>query len=239
MLVHGLDRGQILVHHGLKGAAPLLHVPQAAAEDADVGIGFHEDLDVEHLPQGGILENQDPLHDDDLGGINGHGLVRAVVVLVGVDRALYGMTGLQLPQVFDQQLRVEGTGVVIVDLGPLLITFAELPLVIAVVANDRHILAEMLLQMPGKGGFTGAGAAGNADENRAHLPKSSSICPQGRNKTACSFVYYNKAARPKARVADLLREISRNFGGRLDGVEESRYYVNCKMLIRRGGRLWP
>ena len=37
-LVHGLDRGQILVHHGLKGAAPFLHVPQAAAEDADVSV---------------------------------------------------------------------------------------------------------------------------------------------------------------------------------------------------------
>ena len=37
----------------------------------------------------------------------------------------------------------------------------------------------------------------------------------------------NKAARPKARAADLLREISRNFGGRLDGVEESRYYEMC------------
>lgn len=60
LLEHGLDRGQILVHHGLKGAAPFLHVPQAAAEDADVGIGLYEDLDVEHLPQGGILENQDP-----------------------------------------------------------------------------------------------------------------------------------------------------------------------------------
>ena len=35
LLVHGLDRGQILVHHGLKGAAPFLHVPQAAAEDAE------------------------------------------------------------------------------------------------------------------------------------------------------------------------------------------------------------
>ena len=45
LLVHGLDGGEVLGHHGLQGPAPVLHVPQGAAEDADVGVRLHEDLD--------------------------------------------------------------------------------------------------------------------------------------------------------------------------------------------------
>ena len=169
-LVHGLHGGEILLRHGLEGAPALLHVPQAAAEDALVRIRLHEDLDIEHIPQGGILKDQDALHHDDPGGEDLHRPVGAVVVRVGVDRALDGPARLQLLQVPDQQIGVEGVGVVVVDSGPLLEGPALLTLVVAVVADDGDRIAEVLLQMPRQGGLAGAGAARDADQHGVHGP---------------------------------------------------------------------
>ena len=50
LLVHGLDGGEVLRHHRVQGAAPLLHVPGDAAEDAHIGVGVHENLDVHQIP---------------------------------------------------------------------------------------------------------------------------------------------------------------------------------------------
>ncbi|CAN4048319.1 putative protein conserved in bacteria, partial [Dysosmobacter welbionis] len=148
LLMHGLHSGEILGDHGLERPAPLLHIPQGPAEDPLVRVRLHKDLDVEHIPQSGVLEDQNALHNDDLGGLDLHGLVGAVVLHKGVDGALDGASGLQLLQVADQQVRVKGVGVVIVHLGPLLIGPAHLALVIAVMADDGHVFAEVFLQMP-------------------------------------------------------------------------------------------
>ena len=198
LLVHGLDRGEVLGHHRLKGPAPLLHIPESAAEDADVGIGLHEDLDVEHIPQSGVLENQNALHDDDLVGIHRHCLVSAVVVHIGVHRALDGAACLQLFQMLDEQIRVEGAGVIVVYLGPFLIGLALLALIVAVVADDGDAVTEVFFQVPGQGGFAGTCAAGNADQNRAHRPFSSN--PREMRSSGIPFaLYYNAySTKPKA-----------------------------------------
>ena len=172
LLMHGLHSGEILGDHGLERPAPLLHIPQGPAEDPLVRVRLHKDLDVEHIPQSGVLEDQNALHNDDLGGLDLHGLVGAVVLHKGVDGALDGASGLQLLQVADQQVRVKGVGVVIVHLGPLLIGPAHLALVIAVMADDGHVFAEVFLQMPGQSGLSGAGASRNPDQDGVHVPDS-------------------------------------------------------------------
>ena len=168
LLVHGLDGGEVLGHHGLQGPAPVLHVPQGAAEDADVGVRLHEDLDVEHLPQDGVGEDEDALHDDDAVGLDLHGLVRPVVVHVGVDRALDGAALHQRMEVLDHEVGIEGVRMVVVLPGPLLVGLAHLALIVAVVADDGDVVAEVLLQVAGQGGLAAAGAAGDADENGIH-----------------------------------------------------------------------
>jgi len=52
----------------LEGAAALLHVALFAAQQAQVGLGPDEDLQVEQVGQLGIGEDQDALGDDDRGG---------------------------------------------------------------------------------------------------------------------------------------------------------------------------
>ena len=87
LLVHGFYRGEVLGDNRLERPAPFLHIPQSTAENADVGIRLHKDLNVKHIPESGVLENQDALYDDNLGGEDFPGLLRAVVLHIRVDRA--------------------------------------------------------------------------------------------------------------------------------------------------------
>ena len=57
------------------------------------------------------------------------------------------MSGLELLEVFDEQVRIKSVGVVVVDLGALFIGLADLTFIIAVVSNNGDGIAEMLLEM--------------------------------------------------------------------------------------------
>ena len=171
LLVHGLHRGQILGHHRLHGAPPLLHVPQGPAENAHIGVGLHEDLDIQQVPQLFILEDQDALHDDHLGGPDLHGLVGAVVQRVVIHGAVDGLARLQLFQVLDHQVRVEGVRVVVILLAALL-EGAVLPLIVVVVVHHGDIVAEPGHQVLREGGFAAAVAPGDADEEGVHISAS-------------------------------------------------------------------
>lgn len=56
LLVHGLDGRQILRDDALKRAAAVAHVAQRAAQNANIGVGLDEDLDVE-CGETGYLRN--------------------------------------------------------------------------------------------------------------------------------------------------------------------------------------
>lgn len=165
LLVPGLYRGEVLGDNRLERPAPFLHIPQSTAEDADVGIRLHKDLNVKHIPESGVLENQDALYDDNLGGEDFPGLLRAVVLHIRVDRAADGAALFQLLQMLDEQLCIKGGGVVIIYLGPFFQSLAVLTLIVIVMADDGDFRAEMLFQMPGEGGFAGAGTAGDTDQD--------------------------------------------------------------------------
>lgn len=154
--MHGLYRGEVLGDNRLERRPRPPH-PQSTAEDADVGIRLHKDLNVKHIPESGVLENQDALYDDNLGGEDFPGLLRAVVLHIRVDRAADGAALFQLLQMLDEQLWIKGGGVVIIYLGPFFQSLAVLTLIVIVMADDGDFRAEMLFQMPGEGGFAGAG----------------------------------------------------------------------------------
>lgn len=50
-LVHGLDGGAVLGDDTVQGAAPLLDIPQDAAEDPLVSVGVYIDLVIEQAAQ--------------------------------------------------------------------------------------------------------------------------------------------------------------------------------------------
>ena len=77
-LVHGPDGGQVLADHRFHGTTSLGDVPLQAADEADVGVGIHKDLDIHQLSQGLVGKDQDALHQHDAdavlqGGIGASG----------------------------------------------------------------------------------------------------------------------------------------------------------------------
>ena len=74
------------------------------------------------------------------------------------------------------QVRVEGVGVVVVQLGPLLIGHVVMGLVVVVVVDHGHVLAKGLDQSAGDGGFAAAGAAGDPDYHDVLHSSSSVAC---------------------------------------------------------------
>ena len=124
-------------------------------------------FDVKHFAQPRVLENEDALDDDDLARPDELGLIRALVVGVGVDGAADGLARLELLELLDHQVCFKGVWVVVVLLaalfkGPVLI------FIIAVVVHDADIVAEVLLQMLGERRFARTGAACNANEDGVH-----------------------------------------------------------------------
>ena len=167
LLVHGLDGRQILRDDALERAAAVAHVAQRAAQNAHVGVGLDKNFDVKHFAQPRVLKNEDALDDDDLARPDELGLIRALVVGVGVDGAADGLARLELLKLLDHQIGLESVGVVVVLFaalfkGPVLI------FIIAVVVHDADIVAEVLLQMLGERRFARTGAACNANEDGVH-----------------------------------------------------------------------
>ncbi len=73
------------------------------SDEAQVGVGVDEELDVELRPQLGFDEDQDPLHEDDRRGHDVDGLRCARVVGEVVDGYLCRQALPQELQVLDQQ----------------------------------------------------------------------------------------------------------------------------------------
>ena len=102
--MHGLDGRQILVNDPPQVSAPFLHIPQSPAQDPFIRVSLHIDLDIHHIPQALILEDQDSLHEDDFVGQGRRCLVRPVMDRIVVDGTLNRPSVLQLPQMPDQQV---------------------------------------------------------------------------------------------------------------------------------------
>lgn len=66
-LVHGFDGGAVLGDDAVQRAAPLLDIPQDAAEDPLVSVGVYIDLVIEQAAQLRLSQGQNALHDEDGG----------------------------------------------------------------------------------------------------------------------------------------------------------------------------
>ena len=86
------------------------------------------------------------------------------------------MARLQLLQVLDQQIVVEGVRMVVVQFAALCKGQFIVALIIAVVRDEPDfILAEALLEPIRQRGLAAAGTARNADDQIVHVPRSSRL----------------------------------------------------------------
>ena len=111
----GPDGGEILLDHGVGGAAPLGLVTQQAADEADVGGGVDEHPDVEQFDQAGRAQHVGALDDHHLGGAYRFALRLAAVMDEGIDRGGDVASGLQGGEIGDHQFVIAGGHVVEVE----------------------------------------------------------------------------------------------------------------------------
>ena len=138
--VHGLDRREVLLEHRVHITSALLDITHEAASQAHVIIGINEDLDIHQFAEFLVLKDQDTIKDQDLRGLDAYRLGQAVVVGEGVDGALDTLPLLELADMLDHHIRVEGVRVVVVELGALLETEIIVRLIVEVVAERRDVL---------------------------------------------------------------------------------------------------
>ncbi len=163
--VHGADGGHVLLDHLLHGAAALFDVALQAADEPQIGVGVHEDLDVHQFAQRGIFENQNAVNDDGRARLDAHHFRQAAVRGEVVRGAVNGFPGAQLADVLDQQRRINGIGMVVIELGALVERKLGMVLVIRVVReNDGVFLGERFDNFAGDRGLARSRPAADADD---------------------------------------------------------------------------
>jgi hypothetical protein len=113
--VHGTHGGVVLRAHLREGAAALFDVPLHAAHEADVRVGVDEELEIQLFAQALVGQHQDPLDDDHRRRLHPAGFRVARVLAKVVAGDVDGAAVAQLAQVADQELGLDGVGVVVVD----------------------------------------------------------------------------------------------------------------------------
>lgn len=165
LLVHRLDRRQILRHDGLQRSAALVDVANDAADNAHIGVRIDENLDVAEVAQLLVLKDQDTLHDDDLGGLDPHRLIDPVMYRKIVDRSFDTLARRQTAYMLDHQIRIKRVRVVVIQLFSFLKRNVAMLLIIKIVAQHGDFIAEFLFDFLDQGAFAGACAACNPDDN--------------------------------------------------------------------------
>gem|GEM_PF-5993816 len=177
LLVHGLHGGGVLGDYGLHGASPLADIAQDTPCQADIRVGIHKNFNVHQLPQLLVLEDEDAVHNDHFRRTHGHSLGHAVMLHERIDRMLDGYVALERPNMPDKHVGIESLGMVVVELGALLVGQLRMGLVVVVVAKRDHLALKSFLKTFDQRALAGTGAAGNPDDRYVHKFDSLSLCP--------------------------------------------------------------
>src|SRR5579883_2459763 len=118
-LVHGSNRGEVLLDHGVDRPATLRRVAAEPAYEAHVGVGVDEDPYVAQVADLRHGEDEDPLEDHDLRRVDRDVVVGPRVLGVVVDRTPDRFPLAEPADVLDEELLVEGVRMVVVDLAAL------------------------------------------------------------------------------------------------------------------------
>ncbi len=162
------DGGEVLLDDALGGAAALGHVPLQPPDQAHVGIGVDEHLEVEALAQRRLPQHEDPLDDHDLRRADDPHVPAAGVLDVVVHGHGHRRAGGERGDVVVEQRPVEGVGVVVVERLTLLARKVVEGDVVGVELEQREVLLTGELgETLGDGGLAGGRSAGDTDEERS------------------------------------------------------------------------
>ena len=163
--VHGFNGFLVLLQHAFQGPAPLGHIPLDPAAKPHIRIGIHKNFNIHQIPQGLIFKNQNTLDDDDTLGHDFDGLIGTVVLGKIIHRALDALALPQQIQMAGHEIRFQRSGFIIIDLAALLVGQLIVTVVIVIMAEHRHHIAEPAYDVFHQGRFAAAGTSGNADDH--------------------------------------------------------------------------
>ena len=139
------------------------------ANEARVGVGIDEHLDVHQVAQRGVGEHQDPLDDECPARLKGVGLRQPGVPREVVLRHFHRLARLERPHVLHHQVGFERVGMVVVERGALLEPQIIPIAVVAVVIEPRHLFkSKAVNNPPHHRGLARARAAGDANHKGRH-----------------------------------------------------------------------
>jgi hypothetical protein len=168
--VHRADSMQILFDHGIGRSPAFVDVPLQAADESEVGIRIHEDLDVEHFPERRFGEDQDALHKNDIAWLDSERLGGAAVCGEIIDWHFDGPSVAKSGDVPDQEICFEGVGMIKVELIALRRWEPAQILVIGIVLEKCDAVCPDTLQDGlGDSGFPRTRATRDANDERVWM----------------------------------------------------------------------
>jgi len=101
--MHRADGGHVLVDDRICRPTALGDVALQTADEADVRVGIHEELNIKQLAQGWLGKEQDAFDEDDAARLDRLRPLGAAVGGEVIDRHFYRLAVFQLYDVLDEQ----------------------------------------------------------------------------------------------------------------------------------------
>ena len=139
-IVGGFYGFDVLVDDGIQCATPFLDIPADTADNPEIRVGVHENLDIHQIAQALILQDQNALQYDDVLGVH-----RLGGCYPCVDGEVVGgfFNGLLVEKAGDmryQEIRIECEGVIVVGFDAFFKGKVGLVLVVGILLQDGDVL---------------------------------------------------------------------------------------------------
>ncbi len=133
---HGPNGGVILIEHAFARASTLRDVAFEAAAQAFLIAGRHEDAEVEERANVGMMERENPFHNEDRPRIDAARRGGARVLIEEINRLLNGFPACQRAEVLGEKRPIEGVWMVVIEGGALFEREMGLRVIISVERED-------------------------------------------------------------------------------------------------------
>jgi len=153
-----------MVENTLDRPAPFDEVAPDDADEAVVGVGIYKNFDAEFIPQFGVCKNQNSLDDDHFFWFNRLGFFGAGTGEVRINRFLDELAFGKMFDVFVEQIKFDGIGVVEVDFLFFFLRKMAVILVIRVLRDDRNrVFRQAFNDFVNNSGLSRTRITGNSD----------------------------------------------------------------------------
>ena len=136
LLIHGLDGGQILARNAVDFAAALGDVPLHAAQQADIGIDLHKQLEIQQIADAGIIERMDAFEDHHIAGNDRRERILPAVLGIIIPFFEDGTPFGERFEILIQQIVIIDFRVIVIDARPVLQLQVGMILIIGILMNQ-------------------------------------------------------------------------------------------------------